>query len=103
MSEAASVSEPAARKPSPGTFAPSSDHSSRARSARLSSGPALRPLTQTRPKFRTLAPRASASRSSWTTSKPRLRASTACMVPSTPPPTMTTRVLAAMPASIVNL
>ena len=56
-----------------------------------SSGPARRPLTQTRPKFLTLAPRASASRSSCTTSKPRRRAATACMVPSTPPPTTTTR------------
>jgi hypothetical protein len=70
-----------------------SAHSARARRARLSSGPAFRPLTQTRPKFRTLAPRASASRSSCTTSKPRRRAMTACMVPSTPPPAMTTRVV----------
>ena len=56
-----------------------------------SSAPALRPLTQTRPKFLTLAPRASASRSNCTTSKPRRRAITACIVPSTPPPTTTIR------------
>ena len=90
-SRVASVSDPAGRNPVPGADAAISSHSSRARNASASSGPARRPLTQTRPKFRTLAPRASGSRSRCTTENPRRRAMTACIVPSTPPPTITTR------------
>ncbi len=44
----------------------------RARSARCSSGPGARPLTQTRPKLRTDALRASRSASSWATWWPAL-------------------------------
>ena len=77
----------------PGISAPSSSHSSRERSA-ASSSPRARPDTQTRPKLRTVAPRASASRSSWTTSWPRRTASRACVVPRMPPPTIVTRIAA---------
>ena len=90
-SPVAIVSDPAGRNPVPGAPSAISAHSSRARSAKASSGPARRPLTHTRPKFLTLAPRPAGSRSSWVTAYPRRRASTACMVPRMPPPTMTTR------------
>ena len=87
----ATVTEPSGRKPTAGEWTASCSHSSRARTARSSSGPWARPLTQTRPKLRTDARRGPASASRWVTSQPRRQASRACMVPRTPPPTMTTR------------
>src|ERR1017187_1970793 len=56
-----------------------------------------RPLTQMRPKLRTLAPREPGSRSRWTTSWPSRLASSACIMPSTPPPTPTTVIPAVLP------
>ena len=80
----ATVSDPSGRKPTAGEWAASCSHSTRARTARSSSGPAARPLTQTRPKLRTEARRGPASASRWTTCQPRRQASRACMVPRTP-------------------
>ncbi len=90
------VREPFARKPSAGTRAPISSHSSRARSAVSSSSPPARPLTQIWPKLRSEAPRASLSRSICTTSWPRLTACQACMVPTTPAPTTMTLTAATL-------
>jgi len=45
-----------------------------------------------------LGPRASASRSNWTTSCPRPTASRACVVPRMPPPTIVTRMLPTLPS-----
>ena len=61
------VSDPAGRNPVPGAAAAISSHSARARSASASSGPGRRPLTHTRPKFLTLAPRPAGSRSNCVT------------------------------------
>ena len=87
----ATVSDPLGRKPTSGKRYPICSHRTRARRARSSSGPRARPLTQIRPKLRTDAPRGAGSRSRWTTSKPRSRAASACMVPRIPPPTTTIR------------
>ena len=54
--------------------------------------PDERPDTQTSPKLRTVAPRASTSRSSWVTSWPRRTACQAWAVPRIPPPMMVTRM-----------
>jgi Binding-protein-dependent transport system inner membrane component len=94
----ASVREPFGRKPVPGTSAAIPAQRARARQARSSSGPPARPLTQIRPKLRTLAPREPGSRSRWVTAWPCRRASSACIKPSTPPPTTTTDIRAASPA-----
>lgn len=95
----ATVSDPMARKPVAGTSAPIAPQRWRASSASSSSFPLVRPLIQTSPKLRTEAPLGAPCRSSWITSNPRRTPSSACIVPSTPPPTTTGRGLLVMVAS----
>ena len=73
-SSLSSVIEPFGRKPTPGTSCATSAQSSRARSASCSSRPSARPLTQTSPKLRTVAPLGTRSRSRCTTLAPRANA-----------------------------
>ena len=87
----ATVTDPSGRNPTAGATDAVASHSSRARRPSSSSSPPARPLTHTRPKLRTDARLGPASASSWRTSQPRRVPSRACMVPMTPPPTMTTR------------
>jgi hypothetical protein len=92
---------PLARKPAPGTAAASSSHRALARTASACSAPGALPLTQIRPKLRTLAPGESGSRSRCTTSCPRPLAAAARMIPSTPPPTVTTRSIRRRPSLVI--
>ena len=88
----------------PGRRPRSISHSSRARSARASSAPARRPLTQIRPKFRTLAPRRLGFPLQVSHRQPVSPGQTACIVPRIPPPTMTTRAESPItPTSIAML
>ena len=86
------VSDPAGPEPDAGDARADPSHSSRDRRVASSSWSA-RPETHTSPKLRTVAPRASTSRSRCVTWWPRRTASSAWAVPRMPPPTMVTRMV----------
>ena len=87
----ATVIDPFAAEPGGRDVAPYLFPQFTERSARRSSAPGDRPLTQTSPKLRTEAPTGCSSRSRWMTVAPERTANTACIVPRMPPPTTTTR------------